>query len=177
MEKIIKSVIKFRWTATLPLLFVLFSVSSCMKNGKYDVDFSTVGASVDIPLAAANANGIVPFTFGVGSNTFPVYVNMASPAVLSKATTITLAIDTAFLNAYNASNGTSYTLLPDSDYSATSLSLSIPAGQRLDSVEVTFNIGKIDTDPSISYVLPFTITSASEPIEQWNHLMIGVSVQ
>jgi hypothetical protein len=34
----------------------------------------------------------------------------------------------------------------------------------------------IDTDPSISYVLPFTIASASEPIEQWNHLLIGVSV-
>jgi hypothetical protein len=177
MEKIIKSSTRIRGAVALSLFVVLFSISSCMKNGKYDIDFSNVGASVDIPLAAANANGIVPFTFSAGSNTFPMYVNMASPSVLSKATTVTVAIDTAFLNAYNASNGTSYTLLPDSDYSATSFNLTIPAGQRLDSVEVTFNIGKIDTDPSISYVLPFTITQASEPIEQWNHLMIGVSVQ
>jgi hypothetical protein len=175
MEKMIKSIIKFRGMVALP--FILLAVSSCMKNSKYNVDFTTVGASVDIPLAASNANGIVPFTFSAGSNTFPVYVDMASPAVLSKATTLTLAIDTAFLNAYNTSNGTSYTLLPDSDYSATTFSLSIPAGQRLDSVIVTFNLSKIDTDPSISYVLPFTITQASEPIEQWNHLMIGVSVQ
>jgi hypothetical protein len=176
MEKIIKSMTKIRGTVVVALFILLFSVSSCMKNGKYDIDFSNVGASVDIPLAAANANGVVPFTFSAGSNTFPVYVNMASPAVLSKATSVTVAIDTAFLNSYNSDNGTSYTLLPDSDYSATSFNLTIPAGQRLDSVEVTFNIGKIDADPSISYVLPFTITQSSEPIEQWNHLLIGVTV-
>jgi len=176
MEKNIKSITKVRWTVLLPMLFILFSVSSCLKNGPYNIDFSNVGASVDLPLAAANANGVVPFTFGTGSNTFPVYVNMASPAVLSKATTAVVAIDTAYLNAYNANNGTSYTLLPDSDYTATSFNLTIPAGQRLDSVIVTFNISKIDTDPSVSYILPFTIASASEPIEQWNHLMIGVTV-
>jgi hypothetical protein len=175
MEKMIKSIIKFRGMVALP--FILFAVSSCMKNSKYNVDFTTVGASVDIPLAAANGNGVVPFTFSVGSNTFPVYVNMASPAVLSKATTAVVAIDSAYLNAYNTSNGTSYTLLPDSDYSATSFNLTIPAGQRLDSVIVTFNISKISTDPNISYILPFTIVSASEPIEQWNHLMIGVATQ
>ena len=130
---------------------------------------------MDLPLAAANANGVVPFTFAPGSNTFPVYVNMASPSPLSKATTATIGIDSAYLNTYNVNNPLAqYVLLPDSDYTISGFNLTIPAGGRLDSVEVTFNISKINT--SINYVLPFTITQASEPIEQWNHLMIGVTV-
>jgi hypothetical protein len=168
----------FNRTPTKIYLFVLpilLAFASCLKNSQYNVDFGQGGASVDLPLAAANNNGVVPFTFAAGSNTFPVYVNMASPSPLSKATTATIGIDSAYLNAFNASNGTSFTLLPDSDYSISGFSLTIPAGQRLDSVEVTFNLSKIDTSSSISYVLPFTITQASEPIEQWNHLMIGVT--
>jgi hypothetical protein len=158
------------------VLLVMVSLSSCLKNGNYNVDFSSVAPSVDLPLAAANANGVVPFTFQAGSNTFPVYTDLASPAVLSTSTTVTLIVDSAYLNSYNTANGTSYTLLPDSDYSVTSLSLTIPAGKRLDSAEVTFNINMVDTSSAISYVLPFSISSASQPIEQWSHLLIGVTV-
>ncbi len=158
------------------VLPIVLAFTSCLKNSPYNVDFGQGGASVELPLAAANNNSVVPFTFAVGSNTFPVYVNMASPNVLSTSTTATVGIDSVYLNAYNASNGTSYTLLPDSDYTISGFSLTIPAGQRLDSVDVTFNISMINTSPSISYVLPFTITQASEPIEQWNHLLIGVTV-
>lgn len=159
------------------VLLVMVSLSSCLKNSKYNIDFSTVAPSVDLPLAAANGNGVVPFTFQAGSNTFPVYTDLASPAVLSTSTSVTLIVDSAYLNSYNAANGTSYTLLPDSDYSVTSLSLTIPAGKRLDSALVTFNIGKVDTSSAISYVLPFSISTASQPIEQWSHLLIGVTVQ
>jgi hypothetical protein len=157
------------------VLLVMVSLSSCLKNGNYNIDFSSVAPSVDLPLAAANSNGVVPFTFQAGSNTFPVYTDLASPSVLSTSTTVTLIVDSAYLNSYNTANGTSYTLLPDSDYSVTSLSLTIPAEQRLDSAEVTFNISKIDTSSAISYVLPFSISSASQPIEQWSHLLIGVT--
>jgi hypothetical protein len=87
-----------------------------------------------------------------------------------------LIVDSAYLNSYNAANGTSYTLLPDSTYTVTSLSLSIAAGQRLDSAIVTVNINMVDTSSAISYVLPFSISAASQPIEQWSHLLLGVTV-
>lgn len=165
-----------RWLAKLSaVLLVMVSLSSCLKNGPYNIDFSSVAPSVDLPLAAANSNNVVPFTFQAGANTFPVYADLASPSVLSTSTSVTLIVDSAYLNSYNTANGTSYTLLPDSDYTVTSLSLTIPAGQRLDSAEVTFNISKIDTSSSISYVLPFSISAASQPIEQWSHLLIGVT--
>lgn len=165
-----------KWPAKAgAVLLVMVTLSSCLKNGPYNVDFTSVAPSVDLPLAAANSNGVVAFTFQAGSNTFPVYADLASPAVLGTSTTVTLIVNSAYLNAYNTANGTSYTLLPDSDYSVSTLSLTIPAGQRLDSAEVTFNIGMIDTSSAISYVLPFSISTASQPIEQWSHLLIGVS--
>lgn len=159
------------------VVLAMVSLSSCLKNGPYNVDFTGVKPSVDLPLAAANGNGVVPFTFQTGANTFPVYADLASPSPLSSSTTVTLIVDSAYLNSYNTANGTSYTLLPDSDYTVNTLNLTIPAGQRLDSAEVTFDISKINPSSSISYVLPFSISAASQPIEQWSHLLIGVTVQ
>ena len=148
------------------IALMMFSLPSCLKNGSDYINFATVAPSVDLPLAAANGNGVVAFTFATGSNTFPVYADLASPSVLGSA----------YLNSYNAANGTSYTLLPDSTYTVTSLSLSIAAGQRLDSAIVTVNINMVDTSSAISYVLPFSISAASQPIEQWSHLLLGVTV-
>jgi len=158
------------------IALMMFSLPSCLKNGSDYINFATVAPSVDLPLAAANGNGVVAFTFATGSNTFPVYADLASPSVLGSATTVTLIVDSAYLNSYNAANGTSYTLLPDSTYTVTSLSLSIAAGQRLDSAIVTVNINMVDTSSAISYVLPFSISAASQPIEQWSHLLLGVTV-
>ena len=153
------------------LLVALFSLPSCLKNGDYFVDFASAGASVDLPLAATNGNGVVAYTYNatVTSATIPVYVNLASPAKLGTATSVTVAIDTAGLNAYNTANGTSFEVLPDSVYTITgSLDLSIPANQRLDSFQVNLDLTKLDL--SGSYILPYTIASAAVPIEQWNHL-------
>ncbi len=160
------------------LLVAVFSLPSCLKNGQYFVDFASAGASVDLPLAAKNGNGVVAYTYNatVTSATIPVYVNLASPAVLGTATSVTVALDTAGLNAYNTNNGTSFTVLPDSVYTITgSLGLSIPAGQRLDSFQVNLDLTKLDL--SGSYILPYTIASAGVPIEQWNHLLLYISVK
>lgn len=159
------------------LLIVAFTLSSCLKNGKYFTDFASAGASVDLPLAAANANGVVAFSFdaSVTSTKIPVYVNVASPKVLNKPVNVTLAIDTAYLRQYNNANGTAYEVLPDSVYTTTGFNLTVPAGQRLDSMVVTFNFSKMNL--SHPYVLPITIAKADLPIEQWNHLILYVSVK
>ncbi len=160
------------------LLIVLISLSSCLKNDKYFIDFSTAGASVDLPLAAANSNGVVTFAYPatLPSASIPIYVNAAAPSPLGKAVTGTLALDTAFLNNYNNNNGTSYILLPDSTYTLSKgLTFSVPAGKRLDSTVLVVNFQKLDLTQS--YVFPVTIQTANVPIEQWNHLLINVSVK
>jgi hypothetical protein len=159
------------------LLLAAFSLNSCLKNGKYFADFAASKASIDLPLAASNANGVVAFTFDATttSTSIPVYVNVASPKVLSKPVKATLAIDTAFLSQYNSDNGTSYEVFPDSVYTTTGFNLTVPAGQRLDSMNVTFDFTKLNL--SHQYVLPITIAQADLPIEQWNHLILYVSVK
>jgi len=157
---------------------MLVSLSSCLKNGQYYIDFSSVAASVDLPLAASNNNGVVAFSYDatVTSTDIPVYINLASPSTLGTPVTATFALDTAYLNSYNTNNNTSYSLFPDSVYTiANGWNRTIPAGSRLDSMYVHFDFTKMDL--SQNYVLPITIQTASVPIEQWNHLMLYVSVK
>jgi hypothetical protein len=162
----------------LVLFGSLFSLDSCLKNSKYYTDFASVAPSVDLPLAATNANRPIAFAYDatVTSISIPYYINLASPKPLNKAVTATFAIDTAYLNSYNSDNGTNYALMPDSVYTVLNgWNRTIAAGQRLDSMYVKFDFTKMDL--SQSYILPITIQSASVPIEQWNHLMINPSVK
>jgi len=43
-----------KWSAKAgAVLLVMVSLSSCLKNSPYNIDFSSVAPSVDLPLAAA----------------------------------------------------------------------------------------------------------------------------
>jgi hypothetical protein len=158
-------------------LAAVVSMGSCLKNGQYYDDFAAVGASVELPLASANSNGVIPLAYNATVTTavIPVYINLASPNLLSAAVTATLGLDTAFLRQYNNANGSAYVLLPDSVYTVSGWNRSIPAGKRLDSMVVTVNFAKMDL--SQPYILPITIKTSSQPIEQWNHLMLNPSVK
>jgi hypothetical protein len=151
--------------------------SSCLKNSKYYTDFSNNPASIDLPLAASTINGITAFSYPptVATVTLPIYVNVASTNPLNKSVSATLGIDSVGLNSYNTSNGTNYVTMPDSVYTLSSTSVTVPAGKRLDSVTVTINLAKLDL--STPYVFPITIVNASVPIEQWNHLFYYVAVK
>jgi hypothetical protein len=158
-------------------IIIASSFSSCLKNNDYDTPFSSGGASVELPLAAANNNGLLSFSYTEGLPAFfPVYINLASPKTLGSAVMASFAVDTAFLNSYDSINGSNYQLLPDSDYTIVNgWARNIPAGSRLDSMYVMYNLDKMDL--SVNYVLPVTIQKASVPIEQWNHLLINPQVK
>jgi hypothetical protein len=164
-------------TKIILLLLFIISFSACLKNGAYNTDFSNVGASVDLPLAASNNDSLATFTFASAPTvSFPVYINLASPNVLGTAVTATLAVDTAYLNYFNTANGTSFELLPDSVYMAVNgWKRTIPAGQRMDSMYVKIDVTKMDL--SRQYAFPVTIQDASVPIEQWKHLIINPIVE
>lgn len=166
-----------KFAVELLLAGTIFSLSSCLKNGPYDYDFAGAGASVYLPLAATNTNNPVVFSYAAtaASPSIPVYVDLASPKTLSTSTSVTLAVDSAYLNQFNTDNGTAYLLMPSDAYTTSGWDLTIPAGQRLDSMLVTFDFNKLDL--SQSYILPVTIVDASQPIEQWNHLMLNIVVK
>jgi Domain of unknown function (DUF1735) len=163
---------KIKVFCTAFAIIILFQ--SCLKNSEYYNDFSTAGASVHLPLAATSINDLAPLVVDLTKPelSFPVFVNVASPKKLNTNVTATLALDTAWFNAYNVSNGDAFTLLPADAYSITGLDVNIPAQTRLGSITVTIKTAMLDN--SKDYVLPFTIQKASLPIEQWNHLMLHV---
>ncbi|HVT86562.1 MAG TPA: DUF1735 domain-containing protein [Chitinophagaceae bacterium] len=160
------------------LLLLSCGFTSCLKNGNYNVDFSTVAPSIDFPLVASNGGPelVYAFTPPVTTFDFPLYVNLASPSTLKVPVTATLVIDTAYLTKYNADNGKNYQVMPSSYYTIhNGLNRTIAAGQRLDSMYITFNLSTFDL--SQSWALPVTIGSASVPIEQWSHAIISPQVK
>lgn len=150
-------------------------LSSCLKDSRY-VDYSKVGTLIELPLAEvgdqANIGG--PFqtvTYSLakgGTDTLTVAVNVASPKPLTTSLSVTLsATDLTTLTAYNKANGTNYLPLPAADYTVLgSLTVTVPANQRLAYAKILINAAAIGVDPG-TYVLPITIESASgQPIAQ-----------
>src|SRR5690348_587699 len=162
---------------------VLLLFSSCLKNGPFYTDFSNVAPSINMPLAAFYSNSPFALTFTPADTPshFYVYVNVASPKKLGRSINATLALDTAYLSQYNAtqfandSTFVPYEVLPDSDYSLSTMNLTVPANQRQANAVVSIFTNKVDA--SHNYVLPLTIVKADLPIENWNHLMINVIVK
>jgi hypothetical protein len=88
------------------------------------------------------------------------YVNLASVNVLSKDISVTVGVDQAALDAYNAdaSHTTKYEMMPDSIFTLLNTTVTIAAGERVALVSIQLTPGKID--PSQSYMLPISITAA-----------------
>ena len=158
--------------------------NSCLKDSRY-VDFGGVGTLIELPLAEvgdqAGIGGVfqTPYTtFGTpgyslsisgATDTLTIAVNVASPKPLPSSLDVTLTnTDLTTLNAYNTANGTNYLPLPSADFTVIgSLTVTIPANQRLGYAKILINAAAIGLENSGTYVLPITIASASgEPIAQ-----------
>lgn len=76
------------------------------------------------------------------------------------ANNVSFVIDAAKVAAYNAANGTNYTLLPASSYELSGLTTVIPSGSTSsDPLTLTVKTNTVTT--GVRYMLPITLTSAS----------------
>ncbi|MGZ3763550.1 MAG: DUF1735 domain-containing protein [Mucilaginibacter sp.] len=143
---------------TILLSAAVLSLSSCLKDSRF-VDFSKVGTIVEFPLGGTQNFAKDAITDAADTVTKQFAVNVASPTAPSTATKITLAVDNTIITSYNASqNVVNYLPFPTGSFSFTSTSITIPAGQRVAIVSVTFY--KNQLDPSKSYMLPIRIANA-----------------
>jgi hypothetical protein len=69
-----------------------------------------------------------------------------------------VGVDNSIVDAYNAANGTSFQAFPDSTFKMVSNQISIPAGQHYGTTSVQIFQSKLD--PTVSYMLPVSITDA-----------------
>ena len=150
-----------------------FGVTSCLKDDEHFVDFQNVGAVAEIPSVAfygLEDNQGLP----VGSPTvdYSFDVNVASPTPPAQDVTVTVAVDKASLDAYNAADTTrNYQLLPTTLYQLASATTTVKAGSRLAPVKLTFaSAGDKSKVPDATvyndaaYALPLKITSASNNV-------------
>lgn len=174
---------KIKYFQLLLLTGIVVILSSCLKNNSYYTDFSKGNPAVELPLAAFHANAPFAVSFDVSSTPAQYYVvvNVASVNKPSSQVTATLALDTAYLNSYNATQAAAdpdyvpFELMPDSTYSITSWDATIQPGHREDSLPIKVFTDKLDA--SHAYILPLTIVKSSLPISNWNHLLINIGAK
>jgi hypothetical protein len=165
---------------TILLITAAFGLSSCLKESKYYVNLSQGKPLAELPLASYNggSSNLVPEALAISSTptVVPTIVNIASVSALSTATTITLELDPGAVATYNAANSTNYTLLPAADYSVTSWTVTVPAGQHTATFNLSINTTLVD--PAGQFVLPIKIANASGlTIDQYNELLYNVQAK
>jgi len=138
------------------VLVVLFS--SCLK----DKPFLTVDNTTPlVEFALTPVNGVQgPFayagdTLGSVNTDTAIALFISSPQVLNKSVNITIRVDTSQISAFNATQTSTYSLLPSNLYTLTDTVITIPAGYRVGRIPVSLKLASFPTPHN--YVLPLTI--------------------
>src|ERR1700749_4683650 len=93
--------------------------SSCVKSREGRTDFENLQPTVLISEGGLQNFGVDAILFPPTDDADTTYfhLNYAATSVAPQDEVITLAIDAAAIDAYNAANGTDYTIFPDSIFS------------------------------------------------------------
>src|SRR4051812_28064778 len=144
------------------LALSMLLLSACLKD-KPAVDFSTVGTIIEI--LPVNGGGLenlggaeLNFDATETIDSAAIVLNIASPEPLNNQLTISMKVNDNKRIVYNSSNPVQYDTFPDSLYSFPITSVTIPAGEHLDTLQVYFYPSKIDTTKN--YMLPISIEDA-----------------
>jgi len=132
-------------------------LTGCLKDDA-PVDFGQIKPTVMLINSGLGYFSSAALIFASDTLTVPFQVNLASQDRFSKDITVELGVDDQAISDYNAKGGIQYEKMADSSYSFPTSSVTIAAGQRVVTVYVTFY--KHTFDPSKSYMLPISITSA-----------------
>lgn len=143
---------------------MVVSLASCVKNrNDLNTDFSGLKPLVELRTPPANVAGLLNFSkaslnFASDTTTLSFYVNLASVEAMNKDLTVNVSVDNAAITNYNATSAIQYEVFPDSTFSLPQTTVTIPAGQHVALVTVSFYGVKVD--PTKSYMLPISITDA-----------------
>jgi hypothetical protein len=136
----------------------IVALGGCLKDTPY-LDVSNTKPIIEFGISPANGwygpFGLAGDTVGSPAVDTAIGLVIASPQVLNKSVTVTVHIDGSQISAYNAANGTSFTLLPANLYSMPDTVITIPAGYRIGRIPVNINFPIFPQNQS--FALPLTI--------------------
>lgn len=139
---------------------LLVSLNSCIKDRNASgTDFSHLQDHVVFLNGGLLNFGASNVVFNSDTATFKITVNLASVNLPTSPVKVTIGVDAAQIAAYNTANGTKFQPFPSGSYTIGATSLTIPAGQQFSTT--TVQMYKAAFDPTVSYLLPISITDAS----------------
>lgn len=141
---------------------VAFTGSSCVKSYPGYTDLTTTQPTVlisDGGLQNFKTSALLLNPLDDIDTTNHFFVNYAATNVAPQDETVTIAIDPDAITSYNATGGIQYTQFPDSIYSFTATSVTIPKGENYSPAQIlTMFPSKVDATKN--YMLPITIKTA-----------------
>ena len=143
-------------------VFLMFIIGSCVKTVSNFTDLSKVSDLVI--LRNAGLSGLKTSNIRVDATSpdklvIDVWAELASVYASNSDITVKLAVDDAKRTTYNNTNGTSFQAFASNQYKLVNTTLTISAGGHY--VKTTLEIYQDKFDPTISYMLPVSITDAS----------------
>lgn len=152
--------IRFLRIATVSIpAFLLFFLSGCLKTHEGFVDLKKTSDFVILAgsgLANFKSTNLQVNTSSPDTLKESVVVDLASNNDNNGPVTVTLGVDAAKIAAYNSANGTNYQAFPANAFKLLNTQVTIPAGQHY--ATTTLEIYQNKLDPTISYMLPISIT-------------------
>lgn len=139
-----------------PKTFTLNGVSTSFSQLN-SINFLNLTANGGSYLANLNSYFMTIRADSSGMATDSVQLQLGGP-ILNKDVTVTIAIDNAGFNAFNANNNNAYQVLPPQYYTIPNNKVTFKAGTRNENIYIQFNTKQIDFTKK--YILPITITDA-----------------
>ena len=156
----------------LPIIIAVFAMmatTGCLKDTP-NTDFSKVGATAEILYSGMEYFGAsspqgqsYALNFNQDTLTYDVIVNLNSPYTLKTDTKVTIGVNDGARTAYNATSAVQYSAMPAGVYSFPVTTGTIKAGTRQLHFSLQFYKSQFDalTDPTVSYMVPISLTDAS----------------
>jgi Domain of unknown function (DUF1735) len=169
--------LKRPWLSAAILVLTISSLSSCLKDSGPVQDFGKSPALVSFQYKGSGSTDMIA-SIPLGTNdSVGLEVTLSTSTItLSSPVVVTLALDPDSLTAYNAANGTTYTMLDPADYTLPANSqVTIAPGKQIVPFVVHINESLVDfsTDP----ILIFKIASATGATIASNLSVIVVPVK
>lgn len=144
----------------LTIIILLFVMESCVKSRDGFTDLTKVSDFVILTnsgLGNFKASNVLVNTSSPDTVKKTVTVDLASANSNGGPVTVTLGLDNTLITAYNAANGTNFQPFPADAFKFVSTTVTIEGGLKHYGTTTVW-IFQNKLDPSVSYILPVTIT-------------------
>ena len=152
-----------KYKPCLTAVFAILMLSSCLKkNDATYLDFSQLQDQVILKSAGLSnfkASNLRVDNTSSTPDSVQIYAQLASVNASSSPVNVTIGVDNGQIATYNAANNTKFQPFPAGSFKLLKTALTIAAGNHYTDTYVVLDQTKFD--PTVSYMLPISITDAS----------------